>query len=114
MHPDSYSLIASLNALRKYGVPRSSAVFILNNFWQIKDRDKDIISTYYMLHWTTPYFKQALCNGLIEREGIMYQVIYYRTTPADISKADRGVLVSFRALQDEYAVHPVALVTLAS
>lgn len=109
----SYSLIPSINVLRIYGTPRSTALYVTNNHWVVPADQRDIFSTYYLLRWKASYFQDKIHEGTIEREGVIYQVIYYRCNAAAIGKDSRQLLLSFRELQKEYSAHPVVLVTVA-
>ena len=113
----SYSLLPSVDALTKYGVAKSTALYIQNNHWIIPREYRDLFPTYYLLRWEAAYFLDRMVEGTITRESddpyITYQVIYYRCNPAAI-KADKSqLLLSFRELQEEYKSSPVVLVTVA-
>ena len=84
-----------------------------NNHWIIPTEFRDIVSTYYLLHWSAPYFQEKLKEGTVERNGVIYQVIYYRCNAAAIGTHSRKLLLSFRELKAEYKVQPVVLVTVS-
>ena len=114
MYPDNHNPIPSLEALAKFGIPRSSAIYLQNNYWNVPSNYLDIFGAYYILRWDSAYFREALHDGLITRHDISYQVVYHRTNPAEIKKATTGLLLSFRVLKEEYKVHPVVLVSLTT
>jgi len=104
-------------ALKKYGVPKSAATYILHNHFKIPEVYTPIFKAYYLLHWEISYFRSSLLEGTIERKGISYQVIYYRTDPIAIAKAScpvASVLLSFRELAPEYGAVPTVLVTMGT
>ena len=114
MNPDPHNPIPALKALATYGVPKSAAIYLQNNHWVIPENYKDLFCTYYLLRWNKEYFMDTLCEGTIERQGKIYQIIYHRTNPAEIKKYRGHVVLSFRELQHEYDVYPVVLVALAT
>ena len=109
----SYTMLSSLDALTKYGVAKSTAVYLRNNHWKISEDYRDIFPTYYLLHWEAKYFLNRMVEGTVDRDGITYGVIYYRCNPAAIKKDRSQLLLSFRELQPEYDSMPVVLVTVA-
>lgn len=117
--PTSYSYSSSKSPsaelLHKYGVTKSTALYMQQNHWVIDKDYADVFSTYYLLRWEAAYFQDRLHEGTIERNDITYQVIYYRCNAAAISAPCQGkqLLLSFRSLQDEYKVQPTVLVTIA-
>ena len=102
--------LPSIKALHKYGVPRSTAIYVVQNHWHI-DSYRHLLQRYFLLHWETDYFIRKLQDGRIEKDGILYSVFYYQCTPVSISK--HRIKLSFRELHEEYAVEPTVLVTLA-
>lgn len=107
-----YTLLPSTQALQQYGVPKSVAEYMLHNFWDIGEEYKDLVSIYYLLNWRSPYFAKQLQNGTLEREGILYQVRYYRCDSYQICQNGANLALSFRALQAEYDSIPVVLVAI--
>lgn len=106
------SITRSLDVIKRYGYPVSAAFYILHNQWTLKEEQRNIFNTYYILHWSGSFFHSSLKEGTVEREGKVYQVIYYRTTPQEIRKHTGQVLLSFRELRAEYNCYPTVLVTL--
>jgi len=111
MYPDTYNPVASIAALKKYGTSRSAASYIADNYFEIPTQSLKLFDVRYLLSWQSEYFLDIMQDGTITRKGITYRVIYYRTTPAEIKKHKGHLLLSFRALQREYDVMPVVLVT---
>lgn len=105
--------LSSIKSLQKHGIPRSLATYILNNFWKIPESQRDIFSEYFLLRWEKKHFDTVLKDGTIERAGIVYNVIYYRTDPIKIKNHTGDILLSFRVLDSVYTVTPVVLITLA-
>jgi hypothetical protein len=107
-------MLPSADALSIYGLPKSSAIYIQNNHWKLDKDYSDIFQSYYLLHWCAAYFQSSMIEGTIEREGVVYQVIYYRCNAAAIGhSSSKQLLMSFRELQKEYKAMPVVLVTIA-
>ena len=104
----------SIRVIEKYGVSISAATYIQNNYWMIPPKHKKLLSVYYILSWELSYFKRKLQEGVIERNGISYQVIYYKTNPAEMNKKGGAILLSFRSLSNDYKVQPVVLITIAN
>jgi len=104
----------SFTVLKKYGVPKSSAVFLINNVWAVKEEFRDLLQIYYILKWRKKHLCHTIMDGALTREGITYQVIFHRCTNSDISKLQNKeeLLLSFRHLQDEYDTSPVVLIAL--
>lgn len=117
MYPDTFippAIPAAIQAYKLYGVSKSKATYLIQNVWTIPTHQHDILATYYLLNWDVSYFREKLQEGVIEREGVTYQVIYHRTDPIAIEKATGKLFISFRKLQAEYGVMPTALVALVS
>ena len=112
MNPDTHNPLPALRAEAEYGISRSAATHLQNNYWVVPDAYKHIFSTYYLLNWSTGYFKEAMVEGTVERTGTKYQVIYHRTNPAEIAKYKGNVMLSFRILKREFEVQAVVLVSL--
>lgn len=108
----SYSLLPSANVVHKYGIPRSAAQYMQHNHWSIPDEYKSILSAYYLIYWSASYFQDKMVNGTVERDGVIYQVIYYRCNPAAIGSGSNQLALSFRSLVEEYKAQPVVLVTV--
>jgi len=118
----SYSMLASPIASAsqalgeeagEVGIPRATAMYMQDNHWAIPTEYRSILSVYYLLHWSAEYFQHKLHEGTIEREGITYQVIYYRCNAAAIGHSTGQLLLSFRGLRTEYKARPVVLVTVS-
>ena len=107
-----YTLPSNI-VVQKYGIPRSTAIYQQHNHWTVPPMYRSIFSTYYLLKWSAEYFQEKMVDGTVEREGIIYQVIYYNCNVAAISKGVGQLLLSFRELQDEYKAQAVVLVTVA-
>jgi len=104
-------------AYKKYGIAKSKAYYTMHNSFSIPLNLQPIFPTYYLLHWEVSYFRSLVQLGTIERAGIVYQIIYYRTDPIAIAKAKSpadSVLVSFRTLAKEYGAIPTVLVKLGT
>jgi len=115
MYPDDFTPapLASIAALKKYGVQRSTALYFRNNFWDIPLRSLELFSTRYLLKWEAAHVRHQIEAGTIQRKGVTYQVIYYRTDPVAVKKHTGKVLLSFRALDEVYGASPVVLITIA-
>lgn len=109
---NSSKLTESFAVMSKYGVPRSSAIFMATSIWSIKVTDRDIFKEYFLLHWQVEYYRAMMESGTVERNGKLYQVIYHRTNSYEVLKHTGKLHLSFRELQDEYNVFPVVLVSL--
>ncbi len=107
------SMLGAANVIYKYGIPRSAALNMLHNYWVIKSGYQELFSTYYLLHWEAGYFQQKMVDGMIEREGVSYQVIYHRCDSYGIGRRNNQLLLSFRSLKPEYEATPTVLVTIA-
>ena len=105
-------VLPSNDVVTKYGVPRSTAMYMQHNHWKIGEY-RSILSCYYLLKWSSSYFAESIKEGTIERGGTTYQVIYYRCNSAAIERGVGQVLLSFRELQKEYKAPAVVLVTVA-
>lgn len=99
--------------LSLYGIPRSTAIYIQHNNWSVSQEYRNIFSSYYLLKWSAAYFQDKMHQGTVERDGVVYQVIYYNCNVAAISRGVGQLLMSFRELQNEYKAQPVVLVTVA-
>jgi len=108
-----YSLLPAADALTIYGVPKSTAIYMSQNYWSIGEEYRDLFSDYYILRWAASYFQEKLHEGTIKREGITYQVVYHRCNSATIGRGNQQLLLSFRKLQIEYKAQAVVLVTIA-
>ena len=108
----AYTLPSNV-VVSKYGIPRSAAIYAQHNHWSIPSEHRSIFSTYYLLKWSAAYFQDKMKEGTIEREGVVYQVIYYRCNVAAVSRGIGQLLLSFRELQGEYKAQPVVLVTVS-
>ncbi len=82
--------------------------------------DKDYswcLSRYYVLQWTPHHFISTLNNGIIEREGTEYDVIYFNTTVRAIAREgltnkQSHVKLSFRVPLASFHCEPTVLVKL--
>lgn len=105
-------LLPSVRALKTYQVPKSSARYIMNNYWTIPEAYSDLFPTYYLLSWSVDYFTSSIQDGIIEREGTRYQVIYHHTDPVEIAKHSGSLFLSFRELAHIYKAQPTVLVKI--
>ncbi len=109
----NYSHLPAANVISKYGVSKSTALFMLNRHWYIAPDWRDILANYYILRWQAPYFLSSMMEGTIKRDGITYQVIYHNCDSVMVARTQYTLLLSFRALQSEYGAQPVVLVTIS-
>lgn len=105
--------LPSVDFYNRYKISLSLGIYVLQNFWIIGKSYSDFVSIYYLLSWDKKYFDSVLKDGTIERDGITFNVIYYRTDPIKIKKHKGNLLLSFRAMEEIYKVNPVVLVTPA-
>lgn len=112
MNPDTHNPLPALRALAKYGVPKSSATYLQNNYWAVPNNYLSIFGSYYIHYWSVDYFRDGLVDGMISSHDKAFQVIYHRTNPAEIKKHKGQVVLSFRELKHEYDVQAVVLVSL--
>lgn len=110
---ESHITTSSFKVITDYGIPRSSALYMLHNIWKVDKDYRDIFQTYYILRWTSAHFRRQLHNGTLTKDGKTYHIIYHKTNPTVIAKTGRDVFISFRDLQPEYEAYPVVLVTVA-
>ncbi len=109
----NYSHLPAANVISKYGVSKSTALFMLNRHWYIAPDWRDILANYYILRWQADYFLSSMVEGTIKRDGITYQVIYHNCDSVMVARTQYTLLLSFRALQSEYGAQPVVLVTIS-
>lgn len=100
----------SYKVLETYGVPISSALYIMHNIWGVRPGDRDIFKQFYLLKWPVERLLERISSGTIERRGTKYQVIFHRTNYAELAKYEGDIFLSFRELQDEYELYPTVLV----
>ena len=107
-------ILPSLRALHKYGVPKSTALYMIQKHWHIHSY-RHLLQTYFLLHWKKDYFLNKLRAGKIEKDNKLYSVFYYKCDPSIILRAcvNSQVKLSFRELHKEYAAEPTVLVALA-
>ena len=103
----------TVGVIYKYGIPRSTALSMLHNYWTISKDYEELFSIYYLLHWEAGYFQQKMQEGTIEREGVIYQVIYHKCDSYNIGRGNNQLLLSFRSLVSDYEATPTVLVTIA-
>jgi len=108
-----YVLLPTTLALKKYGIPKSSALYMMQNFWAIKKEFLDIFDTYSLLYCSIKRFSSILYEGCIIKDSIKYQVRFYRCDSYKILQGSKSIKLSFRALKAEYEAMPTVLVTLA-
>lgn len=111
--PINTKKLSSVQAYNTYGVSKTHASYLAHNFWSIPKAYRDLLSEYYLLRWEKKYFDSAFKEGTIVRNGIVYNVIYYRTDPVKIKKHEGDLLLSFRSVNKVYGIQPIVMVTLA-
>lgn len=94
---------------RKYGVAKSQCRLLTQNIFHIPLDYQDLYHKYYLLFWTPDYFYSQVHDGMIQRDGVDYQVIYHLCTPTALRKYAQ-VRLSFRIPQQEYEIEPYVLV----
>jgi len=121
--------MTATTALLKYGVPKSTAIYMLQNKFNIPDDYKDLFSTYYLLHWSKSYYYSNFNEGIIKKSNELnklpedkninlitkkYQVILHRCNWHDIKVLPYNyqLKLSFRELQPEYEAVPTVLIAL--
>ncbi len=106
---------STFSCLKRYGVNRRIARYLIHNLWEVPTSHRDIFKTYFMRHWEPDYFsKVALVEGTITDNGTVYQVIYHRCNSVDVAKSKYKLALSFRNLQPEFEAFPTVLVTIAN
>lgn len=111
------SQFASVTAHNKFGIPRSSLIYMMQNQFYYDKKYSDCLSSYHILQWECKYLLSEVREGMLYKEGIAYQVIYHKTDPTRIKRAGNKhatsyVRISFRVAALEFDVPPVALVKL--
>lgn len=109
----SYTMLSAASVVSKYGVAKSTADFMTYKHWHIAEDWRDIFLRYYILRWQPEYFQAALKDGTLEREGVIYQVVYHNCDSVMVARTQYSLLLSFRELQEEYKMQPVVLVTIS-
>lgn len=102
----------SVQAIQKYGVPLSTARYMVYNHFYFPERYLDILSTYFTRRWETSHFFNIRCDGMIEYDGEYYQVIYHKTDPTKLyrRKDFTTVKLSFRVASSLFGIPPTVLV----
>ncbi len=107
-----YTMLPSIDVLNKYGIPKSTALYMQQSFWRIEPEYQNIFSSYYLLYWSAEYFSDRLHRGVITRDGVDYQVRFYNCDSGILYGAgSKQVALSFRELQPEYKAAAIVLVT---
>lgn len=75
---------------------------MLTHAWNLPPAFIDRCNRYYILHWDGKYFSDLFyrSSGRISRENVVYQVVFFGGTAAEILSAAR-VAVSFRRFTGE-------------
>ena len=94
---------------KRYGVAKSQCRLLTQNVFNIPIDFQDLYHKYYLVYWQPEYFFSQLQDGMIQRDGTDYQVIYHLCTPATVRKCSQ-VRLSFRVPQQEYEIEPYVLV----
>lgn len=101
--------IASIEAYKKYKVPRSILRRMLMEYFQFPSLFQDCLSYYNLKYWSPDYFFSLLKSGQIFTAGFAFHVIYYKCTPAELRSCPQ-VILSFRAAQPEYNLPAYVLI----
>ena len=101
-------MTVSLEAYKKHGVSKTLLRSMLQNLFGFPKEYRDLLETYHLLYWETKYFKDKLTEGVIEKDGIKYQIIY-QDAPAILSKHSQ-VKLSFRSAAEVYDLEAYVLV----
>lgn len=96
----------------KYGISKPAARYLSRSFWKIREDYLDAaFKTYYILSWQSYYLRDKIKDGQIERDGVLYDVIFYRCN-SSVLHTGHTLLLSFRSLKDEFNSPPIVLVTI--
>lgn len=111
------SKFASVTAHNKFGIPRSSLTYMMQNQFYFDKKYSDCLSSYYIIQWECTHMLSEVREGMLLRDGIAYQVIYHKTDPTRLRRASTKhaashVRISFRVAAPEFNIPPVALVKL--
>ncbi len=102
-----------------YNISRSRARYMIHNFWTIPADKHHLLKEYIARKWDARFFLENISEGMLEHQGINYQIICDNTSTPAIRKALKEeaikpqVWLSFRSLQPEFKSTPTVLVSLA-
>ena len=98
----------SNEAYKKHGISKTMVRSMMQNLFEFPKEYRDLLETYHLLYWQTGFFKSKITEGIIEKDGIQYQIIY-KDQPATLSKHSQ-VRLSFRSAVREYNLEAYVLV----
>ncbi len=81
--------------LARNGVSRARLQDAMVEKWNLSPQEQDRMYVYVLHKWKTAYFFTCLQQGKVVREGVTYNVVWHKCTPAAVKKFEE-VLVSFR------------------
>ena len=92
--------------------PHNLHSLLLNNF--VFPRNcREHLSSYFLLYWDGLYFIRNCKEGIVEKDGIKYLVIYHKATSRGkiLANPSDKVALSFRNPKKEYNLPAYCLVT---
>jgi hypothetical protein len=117
----------SLRVKQKYGIDRSYAQYINNNWFHIDKDYRDLFMYYDVCGTGIDYFLQHFINGQLRTCNEQWNVIFVNTTARNIRKASRinkaldknskagyyaSLTLSYRTMKIEFNVAPTVLVKM--
>ena len=109
------SALLSIDCMNSYGLSLSELNYAIRNFFQLPNKLKPALSSYYLLSWEPTYLFSRLDNRTPEEgiflyhQGINYKVVF--TKSRDKIKSQANCWLSFRAAKSEFNTPPYVLVS---
>lgn len=106
--------VRAIQCMQTYHLTPSELHYKMLNEWNIHFQTSDesqALKAYYMLFWAPIYFFDKLCDGIIERQGIGYHVVYHKCKPEELKKESQ-IILSFREAQTIFGIPAYVLISL--
>ena len=107
--------LPSVTVYKKYGIRISEMYYCLHNIWNIHTyKPKSAIVLANKIYWSADYLKTKVKDGTIKYQGRTYAVVYKGITPAQLTKHEGQLALSFRVAAPEFNLYPVVLAAPAA
>lgn len=111
-------MTSAISSYKTHGVTKSQVAGMVLNQFTFPEAYKDVLDTYFILHWKSKYFLSQIINGTIVRENDLisdskeeYLIVYQGCTPAILRKY-KNVKLSFRKSKPEFGLQGYVLVRI--
>jgi len=102
--------MSALIVLRMYKITPSNMHSALVNRFDISELI-DSLEQYKLLYWAPQHFFAQLKEGMIERNGVEYLVVYHKCTPTRLHSQSQ-IALSFRQAKIEFNLPAYVLVSI--